>query len=170
METDNPREIFPTGKNPDYGGKKKRYPPHGKIVPENSQAVNRATPFVRPERCGLAWERKWQQDAGSIYGEKTRPQAVNQAQHRWRRCLPTGKILGVCTSRESGKGPGTAFFTKRWMRRWGTRATPTGPCVAQGDRRGSGRWLELGWCCSLRSDQFDDGLPGVEGGDDCFKG
>jgi hypothetical protein len=30
METDNPRDVFPTGKNPDCGGSKKRYPPHGK--------------------------------------------------------------------------------------------------------------------------------------------
>ena len=129
METDNPRDIFPTGKNPDYGGSKKRYPPNGKILTEDSQAVNLATLLVRPERCGLACERNWQHDAGSIYGKKGSPTGCESSTASleatpadWgnpRRFLRSAKW----------KRPGMAFFTDSWMRRWGTRATPTGPSI-----------------------------------------
>ena len=165
-----PETFSPREKIPIMEGRKKDTPP----MKKSYRRIHKPS-TGQPRLCALSVVGWPGSGSGSktrarSTGKKIRLSAANQAQYRWRRCLPTGEILGVCTSRESGKGPGTAFSTKRWMRRWGTRATPTGPCVAQGDRRGSGRWLELGWCCSLRSDQFDDGLPGVEGGDDCFKG
>ena len=116
METDNPRDIFPTGKNPDYGGSKKRYPPHGKILTENSQAVNRATPLVRPSVVGWPGSGTGSTALAISTGKKTRPQAVNQAQHRleampadWgnpRRFLRPAKWAVFCS-----RGPGRTFST-----------------------------------------------------------
>ena len=116
METDTPRDIFPTGKNPDYGGSKKRYPPDRKMLPENSQAVNRATPLVRPSVVGWPGSGTGSTALARSTGKKTRPQAVNQAQHRleampadWgnpRRFLRPAKWAVFCS-----RGPGRTFST-----------------------------------------------------------
>ena len=120
-----PETFSPREKIPIMEGEKKIPPPWKNPIGEFTSRQSGNSAFWAPSVVGWPVSGTGSPTLARSTGKKTRPQAVNQAHQRWRRCLPTVGMRGRSNRRGLGLcGRGTVSPSTVWLDRAGVLPPP----------------------------------------------